>query len=162
MPRLGFEPVQWWETASSQWQCLRPHGHQGRPSERCISNMLSTHGKRNKGKGLIWLHNSGLHVMKIKSNLGLIWLNNSGLHVMKNKSNLWQIRLNNSCLHGIKIKSNLWLIWFNNSGLHGMKNKTNLGLIWLDKSDLHDIKKAVYGKWDPIIVVYMVWKSKAI
>ena len=22
---------QWWETASSQWQRLRPHGHQGRP-----------------------------------------------------------------------------------------------------------------------------------
>ena len=24
--------LQWWETASSQWQCLRPHDHQGRPS----------------------------------------------------------------------------------------------------------------------------------
>ena len=32
IPRLtGFEPRQWWETASSQWQRLRPQGHQGRP-----------------------------------------------------------------------------------------------------------------------------------
>ena len=29
MPRVGFEPRQWWETASSQWQSLRPHSHQG-------------------------------------------------------------------------------------------------------------------------------------
>ena len=26
------EGPQWWETASSQWQRLRPHGHRGRPS----------------------------------------------------------------------------------------------------------------------------------
>ena len=32
IPKTGFKPGQWWETASSQWQCLRPHSHQGRPS----------------------------------------------------------------------------------------------------------------------------------
>ena len=31
MPRPGFEPKQWWETACSQWRCLRPHGRQSRP-----------------------------------------------------------------------------------------------------------------------------------
>ena len=27
MSRPGFEPGQWWESASSQWQCLRPLSH---------------------------------------------------------------------------------------------------------------------------------------
>ena len=31
MPRLGFKPGQWWETANGQWQCLRPLGHKDRP-----------------------------------------------------------------------------------------------------------------------------------
>ena len=31
MPRPGFEPRQWWETARSQWRRLRPHGRQSRP-----------------------------------------------------------------------------------------------------------------------------------
>ena len=34
MPRVGFKPGQWWKTASSQWQRLRPHRHQGRPLVR--------------------------------------------------------------------------------------------------------------------------------
>ena len=29
MLRSDFEPRQWWETASSQWQHLKSHGHQG-------------------------------------------------------------------------------------------------------------------------------------
>ena len=29
MPRLVFQPGQWWETASSQWWRPRPLGHQG-------------------------------------------------------------------------------------------------------------------------------------
>ena len=34
MPRRGFEPVQWGETTSSQWQDFRPHDHQGRPMSK--------------------------------------------------------------------------------------------------------------------------------
>ena len=30
-PLPGFEPRQWWETTSSQWQRLGPHSPQGRP-----------------------------------------------------------------------------------------------------------------------------------
>ena len=30
MLRLGRKLRKWWETASTQWQGLRPHGHQGR------------------------------------------------------------------------------------------------------------------------------------
>ena len=30
MPQSGCGPRQWWDTASSQWQRLRAHGHQGR------------------------------------------------------------------------------------------------------------------------------------
>ena len=37
IPKMEFTPGQWWETASSQWQCLRPHSHQGRPT--CIWNL---------------------------------------------------------------------------------------------------------------------------
>ena len=40
MPKTGFEPRQWWETASSQWRCLRPLGHQSRPNS---TQALSTH-----------------------------------------------------------------------------------------------------------------------
>ena len=32
MPRWVFKPWQCWEIASSQWQRLRPHQYQGRPS----------------------------------------------------------------------------------------------------------------------------------
>ena len=31
LPKPGFLPGRWWETASSPWQCLRPLGHLGRP-----------------------------------------------------------------------------------------------------------------------------------
>ena len=32
LSQLGFKPRQWWETASSQWQHLRPHSYRGRHS----------------------------------------------------------------------------------------------------------------------------------
>ena len=34
-------PRQRWETASSQWQCLRPHGHHGRPHWYLIHYYIS-------------------------------------------------------------------------------------------------------------------------
>ena len=52
MPRPGFEPRQWWKTACSQWQRLRPHGCQSRflqPRQETmifvawIKNMISGH-----------------------------------------------------------------------------------------------------------------------
>ena len=42
MPWPVFEPGQWWETASSRCQCLRPQGHLGRsnPGTKMIIIML--------------------------------------------------------------------------------------------------------------------------
>ena len=42
MPRSVLEPRQWWETASSQWQPLRPLDHQGRPSWNSAANELAS------------------------------------------------------------------------------------------------------------------------
>ena len=36
-PSRDSNPRQWWETASSQWQHLRPHCHHGRPLNGIIS-----------------------------------------------------------------------------------------------------------------------------
>ena len=41
MFRVGLEPRQWRETASSKWQCLRLHSHRGRPEyASCMDGLV--------------------------------------------------------------------------------------------------------------------------
>ena len=46
MPQVGYEPGHWWETASGQWQRLRPYGHQNRPNIAVIYTLSNSVASR--------------------------------------------------------------------------------------------------------------------